>query len=281
MFPTFLGIAAPRAGSTWLYELLSRHPDVGMSAPRKEVHYFDLNFDRGTSWYERFFSGSEGALAVGEFTPTYLYGPMVPERIETVPTIDRFVLILRNPVDRAFSHYLFRRQQDNRRVSFEEFLRDQPNALGWGMYGRHLSQWFERFDRSRFLVLIHENAIADVEATKQAVARHIGVDPARFPVDAGHAAANTAFDPDRPRAYAAAVKRARWLRRHDLDVVVTAARRTGVVRLLKRARRRGAGAQDVLSPGSRDALWPAFEADVRQLETVTGLDLDIWRSSAP
>ena len=250
-----------------------------MSAPRKEVHYFDLNFDRGPSWYERFFKAGDAAdpVAVGEFTPTYLYEPLVRERIGTVPTIDRFVLILRNPVDRAFSHYQFRRRQDNRRISFEQFLLEQPNALAWGRYGRHLSEWFDRFDRSRFLVLIHETAIADVAQTKHAVARHLGVDPARFPADTGHAATNSAFVPDRPHLYATAVKRARWLRRHNLDGVVSAARRAGVVRLLKRARAADTMSRDALSPGSRDALWPTFETDVRDLETLTGLDLHMWR----
>ena len=59
MLPNFLGIGVPRGGTTWLHELLSSHSEVYMPTQRKEIHYFDRFYDRGSSWYEDFFPSDE------------------------------------------------------------------------------------------------------------------------------------------------------------------------------------------------------------------------------
>jgi len=281
MLPTFLGIGAPKAGTTWVHRLLESHPDVAVPAHRKEVHYFDLHFDDGPTWYERFFPtpapGAPAPKAVGEFTPHYLYDPAVPARVASVPTIDRFLVTLRNPVDRAFSHYRFRRRQDNSTLSFEGFLDREPTAVQWGLYGRHLAPWFAQLPPERFLVLVYEDAVADPAHTEVRIADHLGIDPHGFPADAGTAPANEAFVPRRRRAYAGAVRQARWLRHHDLDPVITLARRTGVLGVLKRP---APAENESVSPELRARLWAGFEADVVDLEALTGIDLARWRPAA-
>lgn len=282
MLPTFLGIGAPRAGTTWIHQLLARHPDVVVPAHRKELHYFDLHFERGTDWYAGFFpDGDPGGRAVGEFTPHYLYAERAPERVRSVSSIERFLVILRNPVDRAYSHYRFRRTQDNRTESFEEFLRQEPAALEWGLYGRHLARWLDAFGRRPFLVLLFEEAVRNPDATRSRIAGHIGVDAERFPPDAGMEAANPSVVLRRRRMYASAVRQARWLRRHDLDRVITLAKRTGVVEALKRpAPGRQVPSDEHVSDELRRRLWAQFEPDVTRLEAVTGLDLSAWRPEA-
>lgn len=275
MLPTFLGIGAPKAGTTWLYQMLRGHRDVLMSHHRKEVHYFDLNFDRGESWYRGFFPRSDPhPAAVGEFTTSYLYHPDVPSRVRTMPTIDRIVVILRDPVDRAFSHYRFRLRQDNRSETFDEFLQREPNGLTWGKYTGPLRRWFDDFGSERLLVLDFEHAIADEDGTRRDLARHLGIDPTRFATQ-GDEPANESFTPRRGRLYGAAVRQARWMRRHDLDRVISLAKRGGVVRALK------APASDPGPPAptheTRVGLWHHFEDDVAELEDLTGLDLQHWR----
>lgn len=279
-FPSFLGIGAPKAGTTWLQQVLESHPDILMSKHRKEIHYFDLHFERGPAWYGRFFRAAPGhaPTAVGEFTTHYLYGEEVPARVRTVPTIERFVVILRNPVDRAFSHFRFRRRQDNVSGSFEDFLAAEPHALSWGRYGGHLARWFGEFDRSQFLVLIYEDAVQDPPAIRRQLAQHLGVVGSRFPERAGHQAVNEAFVPRRAGLYAAAVRQARWLRRHDLDRLITLAKRSGAVRALKRPAD-DSGPEDV-TPSLRERLWEEVEDDVIELEALLGTDLSIWRPTA-
>ncbi len=281
MLPTFLGIGAPKAGTTWVHRLLESHPDICVPAHRKEVHYFDLHFDEGPAWYERFFpvpgAGWPAPKAMGEFTPHYLYDGVVPARVATVPTIERFILIVRDPVDRAFSHYRFRRRQDNTNLSFEEFLEAEPTALEWGFYGRHLAPWLDELARSRFLVLVYEDAVADPRKTQERLAAHVGVDAGRFPDDSGVMAANEAFVPRRRRAYAGAVRQARWLRHHDLDPVITLARRAGVLSVLKRP---APTTHEDVAPEVRARLWDGYEADAARLEALTGVDLSCWRPPA-
>lgn len=276
MLPTFLGIGAPKAGTTWLYELLDRHPDVVMSRNRKEVHFFDRHFDRGRGWYERFFTVEPGERpgALGEFTPHYLYNPVVPSRVRTIPSIDRFVLIVRNPVDRAFSHFRFRERQDNQRLSFEEFLASEPTALAWGFYGRNLRRWLDAFDRSWFLILPFEEAVQEPEHTKRLLAQHLRLDADRFP-DRAVQPANESFVPRRRGLYAAATRQAKWLRRHDLDRLISLTKRSGTVRLVKQ--RSAEVPSGGVSLALRERLWDDFEADVTLLEDLTGLDLVSWR----
>ena len=84
LLPTFLGIGAARSGSTWLHRLLLSHPDIYVPRQRKELSYFDHDYDRGLAYYEAFFppaNQSSVYRAIGEVTPTYLYCAECPERI--------------------------------------------------------------------------------------------------------------------------------------------------------------------------------------------------------
>ena len=99
---------ANRSGSTWLDSLLRRHPRVYLPTQRKELHFFDRHYRRGTGWYEACFPTAEEAAAydqIGEITPMYIYDPEVPARIEQLLPDCRFLIILRNPADRAYSQY--------------------------------------------------------------------------------------------------------------------------------------------------------------------------------
>lgn len=277
MLPTFLGIGAPKCGTTWLYRLLEGHPDVLLARNRKEVHFFDDNFERGAEWYERFFragSTCPAATARGEFTTHYLYDPDVPARARTFPSIDRLLLIVRDPVDRAFSHYRFRRRQDNLTLSFEEFLIEEPRAVTLGCYGRHLIPWLEAFDRHQLLVLVYEQAIADPEGTKAQLAAHLGVDLRRFP-EGNPGPTNEAFVPRHGGLYASAVRTARALRGSRLDGVISLAKSSGSVGLLKRPR---AAEAETVPRRLRDRLTEQFESDLSLLETLTGIETGAWRA---
>lgn len=280
MLPTFLGIGVPKAGTTWICDILRTHPEVVM-AGRKEMHYFDRNFDKGINWYERFFTGPQGpeVSAIGEFTTHYLFDPAVPRRIRSVPSVERFILIVRNPVNRAVSHYRFRQQVDDYRGSFEEFLVSYPHALEWGRYATHLRPWLEEFGLGQFLILVHEDVVCDLEDTKRRLAEWLGVDPTRFPACAARAASNASFRPRHRRAYAVATRQAQFLRRHDLDWMLELGRRMGVKRFLSRRSRRAS--QGGISPNMRERLWSEFESEIDELEGMCRLDLGCWRRAVP
>ncbi|MGH8905762.1 MAG: sulfotransferase domain-containing protein [Egibacteraceae bacterium] len=279
MLPTFLGIGVPKAGTTWICDILRTHPEV-ILASRKEVHYFDHHFDKGIAWYERRFPGPSGAAgrAIGEFTTHYLYDPAVPARIRSVPSVQRLILIVRNPVERAVSHYRFRQQVDDYRGSFKEFLTHYPYALDWGRYATHLRPWLKEWGLERLLVLVYEDAVRDPVATKRQLAEWLRIDPAAFPAQAGRTASNASFRPRHHRAYAAATAQARLLRHHDWDWAVKAGRWLGVKRLL--SRRASQSSPSEVSPRLREQLWSEFEPEIDALEAMCGLDLGRWRGGS-
>lgn len=99
----FLGIGAQKCGTTWLFELLSLHPQVRFPAG-KEVHFWDGQRERGVDWYEGLFEGQPPSVAVGEITPAYaiLAPPIIAEVARAFPAL-RLIYLIRNPIDRAWS----------------------------------------------------------------------------------------------------------------------------------------------------------------------------------
>ena len=148
--PNFLYVGTSKAGSTWLFNALSVHPDVWL-ASNKGLYYFDAHFDRGPDWYRQQFDGADG-LAVGEFSHSYLSSPEAPERIAAYSPAMRLLVSLREPVDRAFSDYLDLVKNNGFTGSFTEAVEKHPRLLDRGRYATHLSRYLEHFPASQIHV---------------------------------------------------------------------------------------------------------------------------------
>jgi hypothetical protein len=137
MLPDFVIIGGQRCGTTSLYNYLLEHPCVAGSFA-KEVHYFDDNYSKGDTWYRAHFvtnleaekiREAKGYFMTGEATPYYLFHPLVPERfVELLPKCKPIVL-LRNPVDRAYSHYNMEVRKEREPLSFEKALASEEKRL--------------------------------------------------------------------------------------------------------------------------------------------------------
>jgi hypothetical protein len=132
ILPNFLCLGAPKAGTTSLFEILKQHPEIGLSS-FKETHFFDtdINWNKGKKWYsDSYFSTLKTIKRIGEFTPSYLSKEICAQRIkDTLGDKVKFVVILRNPIDRAFSHYLHTSRDEYEKLSFEEALQLEPIRL--------------------------------------------------------------------------------------------------------------------------------------------------------
>ena len=100
--PQFLGIGVQKGGTTTLQRLLEQHPQVYLP-PRKELHYFSLNFSKGEAWYRQQFAEAQPDQSCGEITPYYVFHPQAPARIQALLPQARLILLLRDPVERALS----------------------------------------------------------------------------------------------------------------------------------------------------------------------------------
>jgi hypothetical protein len=163
-------IGAQRCGTTWTYSQLAAHPSV-RPAWRKEVHFFDQprNFARGLSWYRAHFPRVGPGRLTGEATPRYLYAPAAARRLVSVLPDARLIALLRNPVDRAYSHYQFAVKYGRERRSFGAALDGQLDGgdtaglqsggpyLARGRYAEQLARVFSLVSRGQVLVVRSED----------------------------------------------------------------------------------------------------------------------------
>lgn len=197
--PDFLIIGAQRAGTTALYEYLRRHP--GIAGPAwKEVNFFDVHHRRGQAWYRGHFPIRSRAI-VGEASPSYLFHPLAPERVAALLPEARLIALLRNPIERALSHYhhevdlgreplpfeeALEREEERMRGELERMLGDPAyfSDAWWnhtyvarGRYAEQLERWLAFFPREQLLVLTSEELFAQPRQTYACVLDFLGAGP--------------------------------------------------------------------------------------------------------
>lgn len=274
--PTFLGIGVPRAGSTWLRDLLASHPAIYLPPHRQEIHFFNQHYERGLPWYEKLFPPEVRASryqAIGEITPQYLYCPLCPERIARLPSITRLILILRNPIDRAYSDYGFQVRDKNYQGSFKDYLAAYPFALQAGFYSQKLRDYLHYFHKNQMLVLIYEQATADVPQTKDSLARFLNISVDQFPLTAGSERVNRSYIPKAQPIYILAARVANYLRQAGWGRVVDLVKRLGLNQQLFD----GADPFPPLEEETRKYLAKMYQNEIKTLELLLQIDLDCWK----
>jgi hypothetical protein len=203
--PDFLIIGAQKAGTTALYAYLRRHPAI--TGPSwKEVSYFDRHYGRGEAWYRGNFPNrvrARGKL-VGEASPSYIFHPLGPERVKALVPEARLVALVRNPVDRALSHYHHEVALGREPLPFEDALDAEEKRLrgeeerlaadpsyfsrAWwshayksrGRYAEQLERWLAAFPREQLLILPSEDLGGEPERTHARVLDFLGAAPHRL-----------------------------------------------------------------------------------------------------
>jgi hypothetical protein len=190
--PNFFLIGAAKAGTTSLYTYLRQHPEIYFSV-LKEPHFFDDDeaYSYGPRWYiDEFFPDAIEFSARGEATPFLHLPNIVCKRIadtygEKAGKL-KFIVVLRNPVERAWSHYLDRRRNCAEPYSFEvalemEAKRLQEDPRAWfgyvrdGLYAQQIIGWLHYFEKSQFLFLLNEDLKHQPKQAIQTVTDFLGV----------------------------------------------------------------------------------------------------------
>jgi hypothetical protein len=182
--PDVLILGAMKAGTSSLHHCLTQHP--GVIAPlRKEVHYFDVHYEEGERWYRAHF-GRVGEPGLNlDSSPYYLAHPLAPQRAHALVPDARLIVLLRDPVRRAYSQYWHERDKRRETLSFEEAIAAEPARLGddeqrlargeirhsrahqhfgylaRGRYAEQLERWWQVYPRDRMLVLRFEDLARD------------------------------------------------------------------------------------------------------------------------
>jgi hypothetical protein len=216
--PDFLIIGTKRGGTTSLWRYLIQHPLVPRLFPAwntKTSHYFEENWPKGEAWYRSHFPTARqraalerrhgGPSKAGESAPLYMFHPLVAGRVADLMPQARIIVLLRDPVERAFSHWKERRTEGKEPLGFAEALaaedertageRDRliadPDAFSepfdsWsyrarGRYLEHLEPWLDRFDRGQLLFLPSESLYRDPAGCYAQVLDFIGLPAYELP----------------------------------------------------------------------------------------------------
>lgn len=186
----FIGIGAPKCGTTWLSAQLEAHPQIGF-APDKEVYYFadttlrrvagqELRFfERGEDWYHQQFPPASGTITCrGEFCPSYLYSEEAATRIAAYRPDIKLLFSLRPPVEMVYSWYWYNRNAVVASLpeSFEQMM-ENPFLRELGSYARYMKPYLDRFPAKNFLVIQFEAIRRDPDRVRQRTYEFLNVEP--------------------------------------------------------------------------------------------------------
>jgi hypothetical protein len=208
VLPEFVIIGAAKAGTTSLYGWLGDHPFVA-PASQKEVHFFDYNHYRGEDWYRRHFPLESERVAfasehgrpflTGEASPSYISHYWAPQRLARLLPRARLIVMLRNPVDRAYSQFQMSRREGEEELDFAAAIavedrrldRERARAMSsphynswpigcWSYlmrsrYAEHLERWFTCFARGQLHILTLEETAEDPQQALDGVHRFLGL----------------------------------------------------------------------------------------------------------
>lgn len=207
VFPDLFILGAAKCGTTTLHACLDQHSDICMSSP-KEPLFFEAEYQRGLDFYwERYFAHYGGEQIVGESRHRNLYLPYVPARIHAVNPKARLVVLVRNPIDRAFSHWWMLHRRNKDMQEFEEAIRSNLERLkknlrmetpeeiaryerelpedglyrsyvDTGYYAEQIERFVRQFSPEQIRIFLLEDLHQDPQAVVRKVCDFVGVDPA-------------------------------------------------------------------------------------------------------
>ncbi len=202
MIPNFIVVGSARAGTSYLSRFLIQHPDIYLP-PRGESHFFatpDFPFlfkgpgDEGMNtevirtWdrYEMLFDEVKQERAIGESSGFYLYYPGTAARIFQARHTMKIIIMLRNPVERAFSSYTYLLRENRETLSFVEALKAEPQRKQedyepmWlyrelGLYYEQVKRYTDQFSKDQLKIILYDDFINDVQETMEDIFGFLGL----------------------------------------------------------------------------------------------------------
>lgn len=289
MLPNFIVAGAPKAATTSLCNYLAQHPDVFLSDP-KELNFFSAEAiaQQGLYYhvehvstlddYQAAFAGSSSTTARGEGSVSYMFYPNVAAKIRAAIPDVRLIFVLRDPIERALSHFLMDRRLGYVSKSFDEIILDglsdptpglfYQQYVSLGLYYEQLMRYFDLFPREQIRVFLYDDFRAMPTEALAASFRFLGVDD-DFVVDM----ATTHNSHAEPRG---------WLARNLYVNEALRSRVAGFLAPALKERLRGVILRKAPKPRVGDAvldrLRDLYQGDVEKTSRLIARDLSAWLS---
>lgn len=199
VLPNFLIIGTPKAGTTAIYHYLNQHPEIYFS-PEKEPHFFSFIGEQKPHWgvktlaeYEKLFKAVTTEKAIGEASTWYLYSQSAAKQIRKYLPNVKLIIILRNPIERAYSSWAFRVQCGwESIIDFEQALQAEENRISnnyeWdfhylktGFYYHQIQRYFNLFSKEQIFICTYDELKDDSPSLIQDIFNFLEVDNSFIP----------------------------------------------------------------------------------------------------
>lgn len=257
--PDFVIVGAGRSGTTSLYRYLGEHPAVFMAMP-KEVRYFNKHYSEGIDWYTAHFAAAGEDQVVGEATPGYLGNEEAVDRMAATIPDARLIAILRDPVERLYSHYWMDRTRRKTVETFEKYI-ESSVQVDRSRYVASLGYLCRFYPRDRLLVLFYDDLKQRPEAFYQDACRFIGVDEALAPPSLGRTI--------NPYVEFRSLRVRTWSKRLPRSL-------TPVKKAIGRLNTRTHTSYPPMAPATREHLAEYYEKPNADLAEWLGYDIPAW-----
>jgi len=288
--PNFLCVGAQKAGTTSLHDILKNHPAIYLPE-RKEAHFFDNEerYKKGTNWWmNEFFSTYNDEPILGAMTPEYLYYSEVPARIAEHLTKDlKLIIVLRHPVDRAYSHYLMSKRRGFEKHPFEEaiaaeserilqgdFERNHFSYIDRGRYSCQVKRYLDIFPAEKILFLSFENHIKQgLNDTLKTIQSFLGVEY----IELNTSIKSNVASETKSKNVQQLVNNDNFLKRIIKPLIPKKMRRA-MKQKVGQINSQEMGTQAKLDTAKRDELFERYYSDeIETLKNLTKIDFSYWK----
>lgn len=292
----FIGIGAPKCGSTWLFYALGQHPKICLSEP-KEIRFFDReNYPdpkashrgnrpvcdsentKNLASYARHYKHCPAGSIKGEFTVRYLFDDNAPSNIHRHFPNVKLLACLRNPVDSLYSSFWGRSQYSlvDKNATFEQAIERDSRYLRKGYYAKHLKRYLEYFKREQIKIVLFDDIVENPEKIIRDVFEFLELDSIAD-LDLGRIPKNSAKKSRLPFSPEPVMRKfASFLVERDQAALLHRMRELGLKKLLLELTTVEHPRQPI-DPQTRDRLRRLFHDDICELEILLDRDLTAWK----
>jgi len=287
MLPNFIIVGAPKAGTTSLYHYLTEHPQVFMSTP-KEINFFSreeieaqgLFYNdfkaKNLNEYEKLFASVTDEKAVGEASVSYLFYPGVPAKIKEILPDVKIIILLRDPVERGFSHYLMDYKLGLVDIPYREIIHKTNNHknqnlyyqqyVELGFYYEQVKRYLDLFGHEKVKIYFQEDLRTDSKNTILDLYEFLGIDKSFMSnIEREHNVFSM------PKNKLIRTLYAFYLLRSLLSTLIPKALKDKIENLFFERKQK-----PKLEQEARDYLWDLYRNNIFELERLIGKDLSYW-----
>jgi hypothetical protein len=276
-FPTFVVAGAGKAGTSWLHACCDEHPEIFVPPKNKEIDYFSKFIDNGVEFYSAHYADIPDTInCSGDFSPSYMVDPQVPRRIyELLPDVEIY-FVLRNPIDRAYSHYCMHVKGGSVATNPEDYLIPGSRYLEEGLYYRNITRFAEYFSETQIRIFFYDDLTENPVNFVSSFYESLGVNNQFRPHIVDKKFHSRGYRPKYQSLYNILVKHMQYMTNSSVlgARLVKAIRKSNAMAMLREINR--GPAYPELSNELRERLHEFFEDDIKHLEKLAGRNLNVW-----